>query len=173
MRLPLNEEVEHVKVCIKGAAEDIKVGDISDICLDFDKILIATDGSEPAVMATQYGITLAKTYGASVKAIYVDDGMEKLELPEEIESDDTWEGYHPSIKGLGVAKIMAERNDVPIEIEIIQGGVAKRIIKVAQEWDADLIVMGETGRTGLKRLGMGSIAETVIRGAETPVLVIK
>ena len=68
---------------------------------------------------------------------------------------------------------MAERNGVPVEIEIVQGGVAKRIIKVAQEWDADIIVLGETGRTGLKRLGMGSIAETVVRGAETPVLVIK
>ncbi len=162
-----------MKVCIKGAAEDIKVGDIQEVCLDFDKILIATDGSEPAMMATQYAITLAKTYNAQIKAIYVDDGMEKLEYPEEIEADDSWEGYHPSIKGLAIAKIMAERNDVPAEVEIIQGGVAKRIIKAAQDWDADLIVLGETGRTGLKRLGMGSIAETVIRGAETPVLVIK
>lgn len=173
MRPPLTEEVEYVKVCIKGAAEDVKVGDISDVCLDFDKILIATDGSEPAMMATQYAITLAKTYNASVKAIFVDDGMDKLELPEEVQSDDDWEGYHPSIKGLGIAKVMAERNSVPVKIEVVQGGVAKRIIKVAQEWEADLIVLGETGRTGLKRLGMGSIAETVIRGAETPVLVIK
>jgi nucleotide-binding universal stress UspA family protein len=162
-----------VKVCIKGAAEDVKVGDISEVCLDFDRILIATDGSEPAILATQYGITLAKTYNAEVKAIFVDDGMERLELPEEIQSDDVWEGAHPSIKGLGIAKVMAERNDVPVDIEIIQGGVAKRIIKVAEEWGADIIVMGETGRTGLKRLGMGSIAETVIRGAETPVFVIK
>jgi nucleotide-binding universal stress UspA family protein len=169
----VNEEVEYVKVCIKGAAEDVKVGDIQDVCLDFDKVLIATDGSEPAIMATQYGVTLAKTYNARIKAIFVDDGMEKLELPEEIQSDDDWEGYHPSIKGLGIAKVMAERNDVPVEIEIIQGGVAKRIIKTAEDWDADIIVMGETGRTGLKRLGMGSIAETVIRGSETPVLVIK
>lgn len=169
----MTEEVEHVKVCIKGAAEDVKVGDIQDVCLDFDKILIATDGSEPAIMATQYAITLAKTYNARVKAIFVDDGMDKLELPEEIQSDDDWEGYHPSVKGLGIAKVMAERNDVPVDIQIIQGGIAKRIIKTAEEWDADLIVMGETGRTGLKRLGMGSIAETVIRGAETPVLVIK
>jgi nucleotide-binding universal stress UspA family protein len=74
---------------------------------------------------------------------------------------------------LGVAKLMAERNGVPIEIQIIRGGVAKRIIKTAQETNADVIVLGETGRTGLKRLGMGSIAETVIKGSETPVFVIK
>lgn len=162
-----------MKVCIKGSAENVNIGDIQDVCLDFDRILIATDGSEPSVLATQYAITLAKTYGATVKAIYVDDGMEAIQLPEEIQADDNWEGYHPSVKGLGVAKIMAERNGVPCEVDIVQGGIAKRIIRVAQEWDADLIVMGETGRTGLKRLGMGSIAETVIKGAETAVLVIK
>lgn len=162
-----------MKVCIKGAAEDIKVGDIQDVCLDFDLILLATDGSEPAILATQYAVTLAKTFNAKVMAIYVDDGMERLQLPEEIEADDTWEGYHPSIKGLGIAKIMAERNGVPAEIAVIQGGVAKRIIKTAQDSGADLIVMGETGRTGLKRLGMGSIAETVVRGAPMPVFVVK
>jgi nucleotide-binding universal stress UspA family protein len=162
-----------MKVCIKGAAEDIKVGDIQDVCLDFDLILLATDGSEPAILATQYAVTLAKTFNARIKAIYVDDGVEALQLPEEIEADDMWEGYHPSIKGLGIAKVMAERNGVPVEIAVIQGGVAKRIIKTAQESGADVIVLGETGRTGLKRLGMGSIAETVVRGAPMPVFVAK
>jgi nucleotide-binding universal stress UspA family protein len=162
-----------MKICIKGAAENVSLGDIQDVCLDFDRILLATDGSEPAVLATQYAVTLAKTFQARIHAIYVDDGVEKLSLPEEIEIDDTWEGYHPSVKGLGIAKLMAERNGVEIEIEIIRGGVAKRIIKTAQETNADVIVLGETGRTGLKRLGMGSIAETVVKGSETPVFVIK
>ena len=123
-----------MKVCIKGAAEQVKMGEIDDVCLDFDRILLATDGSEPAILATQYAVTLAKTLGASLTAIFVDDGMEKLEYPEEIEADDTWEGYHPSIKGLGIAKIMAERNDVPVEVAVIQGGIAKRIIKTAEEY---------------------------------------
>lgn len=162
-----------MKICIKGAAENVSLGDIQDVCLDFDRILLATDGSEPAILATQYAVTLAKTFQASIHAIYVDDGVEKLSLPEEIEIDDTWEGYHPSVKGLGIAKLMAERNGVEIEIEIIRGGVAKRIIKTAEETHADVIVLGETGRTGLKRLGMGSIAETVVKGSETPVFVIK
>ena len=162
-----------MKVCIKGAAEDVKLEDIQDVCLDFDRILLATDGSEPAVLATQYAVTLAKTFGASILAIYVDDGMDAMQLPEEIESDDTWEGYHPSVKGLAVAKVMAERNGVPVTAKVIRGGVAKQIIKVAIDIKADIIVLGETGRTGLKRLGMGSIAETVIRGSETPVFVIK
>ncbi len=162
-----------MKVCIKGAAEQVKMGEIDEVCLDIDRILLATDGSEPAIMATQHAVTLAKTFNSSVKAIFVDDGMEALQLPEETEADDVWEGAHPSVKGLGVAKVMCERNDVPVEIAIINGGIAKRIVKTAEEFGADLIVLGDTGRTGLKRLGMGSIAETVIRAASVPVLVIK
>lgn len=162
-----------MKVCIKGAAEQVKIGEIDEVCLDIDRILLATDGSEPAIAATQYAVTLAKTFNASVKAIFVDDGMEALQLPEETEADDVWEGAHPSIKGLGIAKVMCERNDVPVEIAIIQGGVAKRIVKTAEEYGADLIVLGDTGRTGLRRLGMGSIAETVMRASSVPVLVVK
>ncbi len=162
-----------MKVCIKGAAEQVKMGEIDEVCLDIDRILLATDGSEPAIMATQHAVTLAKTFNSSVKAIFVDDGMEALQLPEETEADDVWEGAHPSVKGLGVAKVMCERNDVPVEIAIVNGGIAKRIVKTAEEFGADLIVLGDTGRTGLKRLGMGSIAETVIRAASVPVLVIK
>lgn len=162
-----------MKACIKGSAEDVKFDDIQEVCLDIDRILLATDGSEPAILATQYAVTMAKMFKASITAIYVDDGVDALELPEEIESDDSWEGYHPSVKGLGVARVMAERNDVPIEIAIVRGGIAKRIIKTAHDGKADLIVLGETGRTGLKRLGMGSIAETVVKGSDVPVLVIK
>jgi hypothetical protein len=65
-----------MKICIKGAAEDVNIGDIQDVCLDFDRILLATDGSEPAILATQYAVTLAKTFEASILAIYVDDGAE-------------------------------------------------------------------------------------------------
>lgn len=162
-----------MKVCIKGAAEQVKMGEIDEVCLDIDRILLATDGSEPAVMATQYTVTLAKTFNSTVKAIFVDDGMEALQLPEETESDDVWDGSHPSIKGLGIAKVMCERNNIPVEIAIINGGVAKRIVKTAEEFGADMIVLGDTGRTGLKRLGMGSISETVIRASSIPVMVIK
>jgi len=68
---------------------------------------------------------------------------------------------------------MCERNGVPCEVEVVQGGVAKRIVRVAEEWEADLIVVGDTGRTGLKRIALGSVAETVVKAAPIPVLVVK
>lgn len=162
-----------MKVCIKGAAEEISLGDIDEVCLEMDRILLPTDGSEPSVAATEYAVMLARTFGAMVKAIYVDTGLEALEYPEEVMTADVYEGVHPSIKGLALAKTLCERNGVDCEVEIIQGGVAKRIVAVAEEWKADLIVLGDTGRTGIKRIALGSVAETVVKGSPIPVLVVK
>ncbi|MCL4078347.1 universal stress protein [Coriobacteriia bacterium Es71-Z0120] len=167
------EEVNRMKVCIKGSAEDIKLGDIQEVCHEIDKILLPTDGSEPAVAATEYAVILAKTFGAKVKAIFVDTGLEALEYPEEVMDEEVFEGVHPSVKGLVVAKAMCERNGVECEVEIVKGGVAKRIVATAIEWGADMIVCGDTGRTGLKRIALGSVAETVVKGSPIPVLVVK
>lgn len=162
-----------MEVCIKGAAEDLKLGDVQEVCHEIGKILVPTDGSEPAVAATEYAVLLAKTFGATLKAIFVDTGMEALEYPEEVMNDDVYDGVHASVKGLAVAKVMCERNGVECEVEIVKGGVAKRIVATAQDWGADLIVCGDTGRTGLKRIALGSVAETVVKGSPIPVLVVK
>lgn len=162
-----------MKVCIRGAAEDVKLGDIQEVCVEVDRILVPTDGSEPSVAATEMAVIMAKTFGATLKAIYVDTGYEQLEYPEEAMDEDLFEGVHPSVKGLVVAKTMCERNGVACETEIVKGGVAKRIVAEAIEWDADMIVCGDTGRTGLKRIALGSVAETVVKGSPIPVLVVK
>ena len=162
-----------MKVCIKGAAEELKLGDIQEVCREFDRILLPTDGSAPSVAATEYAVILAKTLGASVKAIYVDTGMDRLEYPEEQMSEDVYEGAHASVKGLAIAKTMCERNGVECDVAIVQGGVAKRIIAEAEDCDCDMIVMGDTGRTGLKRIALGSVAETVTKASPIPVLVVK
>jgi nucleotide-binding universal stress UspA family protein len=162
-----------MKVCIRGAAEDIKFNDIDEVCHQIDRILLPTDGSAPSVAATEFAVILAKTFGATIKAVYVDTGIEALEYPEEIADEDVFEGVHASIKGLAIAKTMCDRNGVKCEVEVLKGGVAKRIVAQADEWEADLIVCGDTGRTGLKRIALGSVAETVVKGSGIPVLVVK
>jgi nucleotide-binding universal stress UspA family protein len=162
-----------MKVCIRGAAEDVKLGDIQEVCVEVDRILVPTDGSEPSVAATEYAVVMAKTFGATLKAIYVDTGYEQLEYPEEAMDEELFEGVHPSIKGLAIAKTMCERNGVECTVEIVKGGVAKRIVATAIEWEADMIVIGDTGRTGLKRIALGSVAETVVKGSPIPVFVVK
>lgn len=162
-----------MEVCIKGSADDVRLGDIDEVCVEMGRILLPTDGSEPSVAATEYAVALAKTFGSVVKAIYVDTGLEALEYPEEVMTEDVYEGVHPSIKGLALAKALCERNGVECEVEVVQGGVAKRIVATAEAWKADMIVIGDTGRTGLKRIALGSVAETVVKGSPIPVLVVK
>ena len=162
-----------MKVCIRGAAEDVRMSDIDEVCRKIDRILLPTDGSEPSIAATEFAVILGRAFDATVKAIYVDTGIEALEYPEEIADEDVFEGVHPSIKGLAIAKTMCDRNGVRCEVEVVKGGVAKRIVATAEEWEADLIVCGDTGRTGLKRIALGSVAETVVKGADIPVLVVK
>ena len=111
-----------MEVCIKGAAETVKLGDIDEVCVEIGRILVPTDGSEPSVAATEYAVALAKTFGAVVKAIYVDTGMEALEYPEEVMSEDVYEGVHPSIKGLALAKALCERNGVDLRGRDRPGG---------------------------------------------------
>ena len=48
----------------------------------------------------------------------------------------------------------------------------KMILKVATEWEADLIVLGTHGRTGLSHLFMGSVAENVIRHSTKPLFIV-
>jgi nucleotide-binding universal stress UspA family protein len=162
-----------MKVCIKGAAEDVRLSEVGEICHDVNKILVPTDGSAPSIAATEYAVIMAKTFGATLKAIFVDTGMESLEYPEETAAEEVYEGLHPSIKGLVIAKTMCDRNGVTCEVEVVKGGVAKRIVATAQEWGADIIVCGDTGRTGIKRIALGSVAETVVKGSPIPVLVVK
>ena len=162
-----------VKLVVTGAAEDVNLADIGELEHSIHRILLPTDGSEPSVKATQYAVMLAKLLGASITAIYVDTGMEGIELPEELTSDDYYEGVHPSAKGLIIAYRVAQANGVDCDIDIVRGGVAKRIVATAESLGAGMIVIGDTGRTGLKRIALGSVAEAVVKASEAPVLVIK
>jgi nucleotide-binding universal stress UspA family protein len=59
---------------------------------------------------------------------------------------------------------------VKVERRLLDGEPARALVRLADELNADLIVMGTHGRTGLSRLVMGSVAEGVMRGAHCPVL---
>ena len=66
------------------------------------------------------------------------------------------------------------RDHVPVNTKVIRGvSPAEGIISIADEVCADLIVMGSHGRTGFKKLVLGSVAQTVLMQSPIPVLIIK
>jgi nucleotide-binding universal stress UspA family protein len=85
-------------------------------------------------------------------------------LPDEYDHQGLWEelrNMRPSCAGTGV------------EHRLEYGDPAAVILKTAREVGADLIVMGTHGRTGLRRLLMGSVAEQVVRKARCAVLTVR
>jgi nucleotide-binding universal stress UspA family protein len=70
-------------------------------------------------------------------------------------------------------QLRSPSGDVAIDHRLAEGDPAGEIIRLAEETDCDLIVMGTHGRKGLGRLLMGSVAENVMRRAPCPVLTVK
>jgi len=62
---------------------------------------------------------------------------------------------------------------VTIETKVLEGYPSSALLEVAKNEKADLIVMGSHGRTGLKRIWLGSVAESVVHEATIPVLIVR
>ena len=152
----------------------------------FNKMLVSIDGSKESLDAADYGLSLAKLFNAVVTVIHV--------LPQEIrygyDSVDAIQPDIPSTPVKGIVelskhevqaklldKIMekAKEMDVNLQTDIIVAtrSVASEIVDYADKLDADLIIAGTRGRSGLKRILLGSVASEILRYADCPVLIVK
>ncbi len=138
--------------------------------IEWKKILIATDGSRYSDLATDKAIDFAESYGGSISAVSV------VDVPAEFyaEAPDAVERLISNAKGfVASVKSKAEKKAVPASTFVGEGDAYAIIAKVSREENVGMIVMGSHGRTGLKRLLMGSVTQKVIGHAACPVLVVK
>ncbi len=140
----------------------------------YEKILIATDGSEYTKNAVDYGIDLAKSTGAKLFAIYVVDTAAFASIP----MDAAWESMYELLKQEGdlAIKYVTERaqaEGLEVEGNLIEGHPADEIIRYSEKNSISLIVMGTLGKSGLDRFLLGSVAEKVVRNSKIPVLVVR
>jgi nucleotide-binding universal stress UspA family protein len=131
----------------------------------YDRILVATDGSETADTAVEGAVRLADQFGADLHAIHVtppDDGGAPRGSPDGVDPDALLED---------VAARAAE-SDVPVSTAVLpnESGAARAITDYAEAQDVDLLVMGTQGRTGLDRFVLGSVTERALRISPVPVL---
>jgi nucleotide-binding universal stress UspA family protein len=133
-------------------------------------IVLATDGSKYSALASARAIAFAKSYGGELKVLSVVDVPTEFyaEAPQVVE-----EMVRKSKEFVAEVKRQAEAAGVPAETFVGEGEAYEAVIKLAHEQKADIIVIGSHGRTGLRRLLMGSVAEKVIGYATCPVLVVK
>jgi nucleotide-binding universal stress UspA family protein len=134
------------------------------------KILLATDGSLHSEKALKEAVSLAKTCGTKLYVISVIEvNPEYAALaPQVIEKSEK-----EAMETLDAVKQCAAKEGIDVETVIHEGEEAWRfIIDEAKNKNIDMIVMGSHGRTGLKRLLMGSVTARVIGHAHCKVLVV-
>jgi nucleotide-binding universal stress UspA family protein len=140
-------------------------------------VLIATDGSQLSIDAARRGVSLiaapqSVTLLTVLTEVPGDDagGFEgSVYSPEEQEQ--LWESEQREAAE-ELARTAAALTGCEVDRRIEVGDVASTICRVAEQLPADVIVVGSHGRTGLKRMLLGSVSEHVVRHAPCPVLVV-
>jgi len=138
----------------------------------FEKILIATDGSEKNQPAVRKGLEIARECGSIVYAIYVVDETLFSSAQMEVWMDEVY----TKLKDEGEKAVeQVKRIAVGVKVEplVLSGRPAQVITEFAAKNEVDLIVVGSQGKSGLERLLLGSVAESIIRMADCMVLVVK
>jgi len=133
-------------------------------------ILFPTDFSPFGQEALRWATALARDSGAKLIIIHVEEppmayGGGELYLGSE-------QGDREELRK-SLVKIVPADSKVAFEHKLLVGDPATAIVETAANENADLIVIGTHGRTGLTRLLMGSVAEAVVRRAKCPVLTVK
>jgi nucleotide-binding universal stress UspA family protein len=140
----------------------------------YRKIVLAVDGSEVSKNAAKHAVALAKSTGGELIAIHVIPPFDVTEI-ESFKPDTIMKGLREEgEKILSEVKTLASKQGVKVEARVEDGIPYDRICEVAEESDADLIVMGSHGRTGIGKVFIGSVAERVIgKSKGRPVLIVK
>jgi nucleotide-binding universal stress UspA family protein len=140
------------------------------------RLLAPIDFSEASELALAYVRELAASGGARVDLVHV---IEPVTVPDPYITGVSGFGFDVDVARENVQQALAERaasvlgDAVPYDIHIDVGRPAAMISELAEEREADLVVMASHGRTGLDRALIGSVASGVIRRSVPPVMIVK
>ena len=139
----------------------------------FSKVLVAVDGSEYSMNAAEYAISITKVYGSQLIALHVITSdvstIASTFSPQMEEIKKNTQEFFDKIRRKGEVNW-----DIPLRTELIaSSSVVGGIIDFAEKENIDLIVVGTRGRSGLKRLLLGSVASGIVNYAYCPVMIVK
>jgi nucleotide-binding universal stress UspA family protein len=139
-------------------------------------VLFPTDFSNGARAAMDYALSLAKDYNAKLILLYViqDISIAEWYIPSSISATDLVEDMQKSA-WKEMEKWGAEAAEAVKDVEkmVVRGVPFVEIIRTAKEKNADMIVIGTHGRTGIDHMLFGSTAEKVVRKSPCPVLTVR
>lgn len=142
------------------------------------KILLATDGSKDAELATNAAIELANTTGSELHVVnvkgvnvYIDPSTETTRVVHGA-AEETARREAQETLDAQVEKIEAAGGKVA-QTYVRLGRPVEEIVILADEIDAGLVVVGSRGLGGIRRLLLGSVSDGVVRHAHCPVLIVR
>jgi nucleotide-binding universal stress UspA family protein len=154
------------------------MGDAREVAM-YKHILVAVDGSRSAQRAVDEAVKIARATGGKILALSVAlyparlvdtaSGFAEAQTHETTAQDLT-------TAALDDAKARCDAAQVPATLRAADSHgeeVAVVISRIAAEEGADLIVMGTRGLSGVKRLLLGSVAESLLRAADRPVMLVR
>lgn len=137
----------------------------------YERILVATDGSDNAQRATRQALDLAQKYGAELHAVYVIEtrtGYDNAIVDPDI--------VRQNLRAEGEEALTAiEREgepDISVVTSIREGVPHEELLTYIEDQSIDLAVMGAKGRSAFKTILLGSTTEALLRVDQVPVLVV-
>ena len=137
----------------------------------FEKIVLALDGSEGSKRAVPVAVELAEREGAAIVIAHVDERVAAKGGPASARLDES--GLEADLERQ--AKEIKTEHSIDTRVEssvVVLGGPATGIVEIADRVDADLIVVGTQGRTGVAGLVVGGVTHRLLHIAHCPVLVV-
>jgi len=138
-------------------------------------ILVPTDFSAPSAQALRHGAALAARFSAHLLVIHADPFLQPVDYTIStaglfaVPREELVESMRRQLQAFTEANVTPA---VPYDVRVLIGTPIDSIVAQVAETGADLIVMGTHGRTGLRRLLVGSVTEAVMRLAPVPVIVV-
>ncbi len=171
MRAP-GHRSPRVRSCLKRRGEGWHPWGVP---IEVRRILVPVDFSDHAPPVIEWATHLAKAHGSRIlllHAYHLPVEFQQLEgayLPQ-----DFWANVKSEAEqSLGVYRDQIADQGIEVEVLVREGYPATVIEEEVERQDADLVVIGTRGHSGLKHLLLGSIAERVVQKAPCPVLTVK
>jgi nucleotide-binding universal stress UspA family protein len=143
--------------------------------MEIRTILVAVDFSEHAEAAVDVACDFAEQFGAELHIVHAFELVTLLVSPYQVAIPDFYlvENRNDVTRRLEEVAEKIRAGGITVQPHLTEAPAAPAIARLAEEIDADLIVMGTRGMTGIKHLVLGSVAERTLRLAPCSVLTVK
>lgn len=139
----------------------------------FERIMVATDGSQTSEKAAKVAVDLASLSGGRILAVYVADTGRLSHLPDDMMLVSIREMLlKEGDEATGYVESLGSPVGVSVDKKVLEGNPTDELLKICQDADIQILVMGSVGRSGLDRWLLGSVAEKVVQHSRVPVLTV-